>query len=103
MWCPYLFPAFRLGAANVGPLDIAPGSPWENGYAESFHSQLWDEFLECEVFKTVHDAQALGTAWRQPLRGRGFKHCLCSRACQPKFAVLREAVPEPTIPEPSIR
>lgn len=54
-----------LGAANVGPLYIEPGSPWENGYAESFHSKLRDEFLECEVFETVHDAQALGTAWRR--------------------------------------
>jgi len=54
-----------LSAANVGPLYIEPGSPWENGYAESFHSKLRDEFLECEVFETVNDAQALGTAWRR--------------------------------------
>jgi putative transposase len=54
-----------LSAAHVGPLYIEPGSPWENGYAESFHSKLRDEFLECEVFETVEEAQALGTAWRQ--------------------------------------
>jgi len=54
-----------LDAANVGPLYIEPGSPWENGYAESFHSKLRDEFLACEVFETVNEAQALGTAWRR--------------------------------------
>jgi transposase InsO family protein len=54
-----------LSAANVGPLYIAPGSPWENGYAESFHSKLRDEFLNCEVFETAQEAQALGTAWRR--------------------------------------
>ena len=54
-----------LSSAQIGPLYIEPGSPWENGYAESFHSKLRDEFLECEVFETVHDAQALGTAWRR--------------------------------------
>ena len=37
---------------------------WENGYAESFHSKVRDEFLSCEVFESVRAAQALGTAWR---------------------------------------
>lgn len=53
-----------LKRSAVGPLYIEPGSPWENGYAESFHSQLRDEFLGCEVFESVVDAMALGTAWR---------------------------------------
>ena len=53
-----------LGRSGVGPLYIAPGSLWENGYAESFNSRLRDEFLGCEVFDDVHSAQALGTAWR---------------------------------------
>lgn len=53
-----------LEHSGVGPLYIAPGSPWENGYAESFNSRLRDEFLGCEVFEDVQTAQALGTAWR---------------------------------------
>ena len=53
-----------LARSGVGPLYIAPGSPWENGYAESFHSRLRDEFLGCEVFDDVRGAQAMGTAWR---------------------------------------
>ena len=52
--------------SGVGPLSITPGSPWENGYAESFNSRLRDEFLGCEVFDDVPSAQALGTAWRVP-------------------------------------
>jgi transposase InsO family protein len=59
-----------LSTARVGPLYIEPGSPWENGYAESFHSKLRDEFLACEVFETVKDAQAMGTAWRQAYNER---------------------------------
>ena len=53
-----------LERSDVGPLYIAPGAPWENGYAERFHSRLRDEFLGCEVFDNVREAQALGTAWR---------------------------------------
>lgn len=53
-----------LDRSGVGPLYISPGSPWENGYAESFNSRLRDEFLGCEIFDDVQSAQALGTAWR---------------------------------------
>ena len=54
-----------LTTAEIGPLYIAPASPWENGYAESFHSKLRDEFLNLEVFDSVQEAQAMGTAWRR--------------------------------------
>lgn len=43
---------------------IAPGSPWENGYAESFHSKLVDEFLSREQFENVRQARRLTAAWR---------------------------------------
>ena len=51
-------------AARVGTLYIEPGSPWENGYAESFNGKLRDELLNAEVFGNVAEARALGTAWR---------------------------------------
>lgn len=54
-----------LERSVVGPLYIKPGSPWENGHAEIFHSKLRDEFLGCEVYESVRDAVALGTAWRR--------------------------------------
>jgi len=53
-----------LELAKVGPLYIEPGSPWENGYAESFHSRLRDELLAREEFSNLAEARALGTAWR---------------------------------------
>ncbi len=49
---------------GVETLYIAPGSPWENGYAESFHSRLRDELLNAEVFEGVREAEALTAAWR---------------------------------------
>ena len=45
-------------------LYIEPGSPWENGYAESFHSRLRDEFLALEVFESLAAARKLTAAWR---------------------------------------
>ena len=44
---------------------IEPGSPWENGYVESFNSKLRDELLDCEVFNTLKEAQVLIEQWRQ--------------------------------------
>lgn len=49
---------------GVETLYIAPGSPWENGYAESFHSRLRDELLNAEVFADVREAKALAASWR---------------------------------------
>jgi transposase InsO family protein len=46
-------------------IPLAPGSPWENGYIESFHSRFWDEFLEAVVFEDVPDAEAKGTWFRR--------------------------------------
>lgn len=52
------------GLTGVEALYIAPGSPWENGYAESFHARLRDELLNAEIFADVHEARALAAAWR---------------------------------------
>ena len=38
---------------------IEPGSPWENGYIESFHARLRDELLNGEIFYTLKEAQVL--------------------------------------------
>ncbi len=47
------------------PIPVAAGRPWENGYIESFHSRLRDEFLEREEFESVADAQARGAWFRR--------------------------------------
>jgi len=59
-----------LEAADVETLYIEPGSPWENGYAESFHSRLRDELLEAEVFADLVEAQALAAWWRNEYNHR---------------------------------
>lgn len=53
-----------LAQVDVETLYIEPGSPWENGYAESFHSRLRDEFLALEVFESLAAARKLTAAWR---------------------------------------
>jgi putative transposase len=47
----------------VAPLFIAPGSPWENGYCESFNSRFRDELLDRELFMTLREAEVLMTSW----------------------------------------
>jgi transposase InsO family protein len=49
---------------EIETLYIEPGSPWENGFAESFHSRLRDEFLATEVFESLVAARKLTAAWR---------------------------------------
>ena len=63
----------------VAPLFIEPGSPWENGYVESFNGKLRDELLNVELFYTLHEAQVLVERWRQrdnahrPHRALGYR------------------------------
>jgi putative transposase len=54
-----------LEAAGSGAWYVAPASPWQNGYAESFHSRLRDEFLNREEFESCAQAQELGRLWRE--------------------------------------
>ena len=44
---------------------IEPGSPWENGYCESFNARFRDELLNGEVFYTVKEAQIIIEQWRR--------------------------------------
>ena len=52
----------RIGAKT---LFIEPGSPWENGYNESFNGKLKDELLNGEIFYTLREAQILIEEWRK--------------------------------------
>lgn len=49
---------------GVRTLYIDPGSPWENGYNESFNGRLRDEFLNREMFHTLKEAEVLTAQWR---------------------------------------
>ena len=50
---------------EVKPLYIEPGSPWENGYVESFHGKLRDELLNGELFDTLWETRVLLEQWRR--------------------------------------
>ena len=54
-----------LGRTGVKTLFIEPGSPWENGYMESFNGKLRDELLDREIFETLLEAKVLTKRWRQ--------------------------------------
>ena len=66
----------RLG---VKTLFIEPGSPWENGYIESFNGKLRDELLNREIFTTLFEAKVLIKQWRKeynqvrPHSSKGYK------------------------------
>jgi putative transposase len=54
-----------LGNLGVKTLYIEPGSPWENGYNESFNGKFRDELLNGEIFDTLLEARVLVENWRR--------------------------------------
>ena len=54
-----------IAAVGAKTAYIEPGSPWENGYVESFNSKLRDELLNREIFYSLREAQILIEGWRQ--------------------------------------
>ena len=68
-----------LPQAGTKPIPVAPASPWENGFIESFHSRLRDEFLNREEFESAADARAKSKWWQReynrirPHSGIGYK------------------------------
>jgi putative transposase len=68
-----------LAEMNVKNLFIEPGSPWENGYIESFNGKLRDELLNREIFTTLTEARVLIAEWRKeynqvrPHSAKGYK------------------------------
>jgi len=78
----------RVGAKT---LFIEPGSPWENGYVESFNGKLRDELLDREVFFTLKEAQVLVERWRREYN-----------TIRPHSALgYRPPAPEAIMPEPA--
>jgi transposase InsO family protein len=66
---------------------IAPGSPWENGFIESFNARLRDELLDGEIFYSLKEAQVIIESWRRHYNtvrphgslatGRRLRRCSC--------------------------
>ena len=61
----YGWDSFWLGRVGGETLFIEPGSPWENGYNESFNGKLRDELLNGEIFYSLAEAAVLVEQWRR--------------------------------------
>jgi putative transposase len=53
-----------IDAVGAKTAYIEPGSPWENGYCESFNARFRDELLNGEIFYSLREAQILNERWR---------------------------------------
>ncbi len=92
-----------LGQVGVKTLFIEPGSPWENGYNESFKGKLRDELLDREIFCTLNEAKVLIERWRRhyntvrPHSALGYRppapQTILPRPAGPAYAPLRHAQP----------
>ena len=87
-----------LEKARVQTLYIAPASPWENGYAESFHSRLRDELLDAELFTSLAEAKHLASAWRLEYNHRR-PHSSLGYVTPAAFAATCAAAPSATLRE----
>jgi transposase InsO family protein len=54
-----------LKKVGIRPIQIYPGSPWENGYNERFNGTLRREVLNAEWFSSIHQAQTVIDKWMQ--------------------------------------
>ena len=84
----FIATAVREWIAAVGARTafIEPGSPWENGYCESFNSKLRDELLDGEIFYSLAEARIVIEAWRQHYNTRRPHSSLGYRPPAPEVA-----------------
>ena len=81
------------------------GSPWQNGYAESFHSKVRDEFLNREDFESEPQARALGALWKEeynterPHSSLGYKTPAAFSATCMRYMSIQENPPDPSSTE----
>ncbi len=73
-----------IGAVGAKTAFIAPGSPWEIGYSESFNSRFRDELLNGEVFNTLREAQVLIERWSHHYNTVRPHSALCYRRPAPE-------------------
>jgi putative transposase len=88
-----------LGNLGIGTLYIEPGSPWENGYCESFNGKLRDECLNGEIFYSLREAQVVIEKFRVEYNTRRPHSALGYRPPAPAaFAPQMVALRSPTAP-----
>ena len=92
-----------IAAVGAKATYIKPGSPWENGYIESFNARLRDELLDGEIFYTLKEAQIIVESWRRhynsirPHESLGYKPP-APEVFVPAFAAWPAAQPRPAPP-----
>ena len=88
--------AIREWLAGVGArtLYIEPGSPWENGYVESFNGKLRDELLDREIFYTLGEVQILTEQYRHTYNRVRPHSSLGYRPPAPQAVLTAEPIPE---------
>ncbi len=78
------------------PAYIEPGSPWENGYVESFNGKFRDELLACEAFNTLAEARVLIEQWRKHYNTVRPHSSLGYRPPAPEIVMSRGLMPTST-------
>ena len=73
-----------LAKVGTGTLYIEPGSPWENGYCESFNGKLRDECLNGEIFYSLKEAQIVIEKWRVEYNTKRPHSCARLQAACPR-------------------
>ena len=92
-----------IAAVGAKTAYIEPGSPWENGYIESFNARLRDELLNGEIFYTLREAQIVIESWRRhyntirPHASLGYKPP-APEVFVPALAAWPAALPRPAPP-----
>jgi putative transposase len=98
-----------LEGTGSGALYVAPASPWQNGYAESFHSKLRDEFLNLEEFESEPQARALGALWKEeynterPHSSLDYETPAEFSATCVRYMPIDEDLPDPSSAQPANR
>jgi transposase InsO family protein len=80
-----------LTKVGVKTLYIEPGSPWENGYCESFNGKLGDELLKREIFYSLKEVQVLSEQWRREYNQVRPHSSLGYRPPAPEAVMMRSA------------
>jgi putative transposase len=90
-----------IGAVGAKTAYIAPGSPWENGYVESFNARLRDELLNGEIFYSLREAQIVIESWRRHYNAVRPHQSLGYRPPAPEVFVPALAAWPSTTPRPA--
>jgi len=101
-----------IAAVGAKTADIAPGSPWENGFIESFNPRLRDELLDGEIFYSLQEARIVIESWRRhynivrPHQSLGYKppapEAFLSTIAARTALQPRPATPPALVPSPSM-